>query len=133
MKSSIMLLPLAALKERIKAETSSLQGREPKYQEMRKCLDAIASLAKTLPQYDVISMNALVDRLRHDLKTIHQRTDELDSIKKLSLKINVSRSYLAKFRDGGMVCMNIMNRIAKAFGIRYMIENYSSDNEGLIE
>ncbi|MBI3773379.1 MAG: hypothetical protein HY272_11850 [Gammaproteobacteria bacterium] len=86
-----------------------------------------------IPQYDAIGMEALAELLRNELIRIHDREDGIDSINKLSARINVSRAYLAKFRDGGMVCMNIMNRIAWAFNIKYMIENYEDQKLTRIE
>lgn len=99
-------------------------GKELSKQEILEFINKAASIMQNLPGYDVIGMEALVERLRHELTHIQTRQDGLDSINKLSAKIHVSRTYLSKFRDGGMVCMNIMNRIAQAFGIRYLIENY---------
>jgi hypothetical protein len=96
-------------------------------------LEQASAVLQKLPHYDVIGMNDLVERLRHELQMIHGRNDGLNSINKLSAKINVSRAYLARFRDGDMVCMNIMNRIANAFGIRYMIENYDDPKNFVIE
>ena len=105
---------------------------EVSYPDALRIFARAASIVQSLPQYDVIGMDALVERLRDELRMIHQRTDGLDSINKLSARIRVSRSYLAKFRDGGMVCMNIMNRIAQAFQITYMIENYQDPKLDMI-
>ena len=94
--------------------------------------NTIIELAQRIPKYDVIGMDNLVALLRNELINIHERTDGIDSINKLAAKINVSRTYLSNFRDGRMVCMNIMNRLAAAFNIRYLIENYT-DHEQAIE
>lgn len=93
----------------------------------------MAALMVSVPDYDVVGMNPLVDRLRHDLRNIHDRDDGLDSINKLHQRINVSRAYISQFRDGQMVCMNIMNRMAKEFGVRYIVENYQDTNGASIE
>ncbi len=95
-------------------------------------LKKIVGLVQSLPKYDVIGMDNLIILLRNELINIHKRTDGIDSINKLAIKINVSRTYLSNFRDGRMVCMNIMNRLADAFNIRYLIENYA-DHEQVIE
>lgn len=108
-------------------------GKELSKQEMLEFFDKAALIIQSLPEYDVIGMEPLVERLRHELKHIHERRDGLNSLNKLSAKIRVSRTYLSKFRDGGMVCMNIMNRIAEAFGIRYLIENYADPKGSMIE
>lgn len=108
-------------------------GGEPSYAEALRVFSQAAAVARNIPQYDVVGMEALVDRLRYELKNIHMRTDGLNSINKLSMKVRVSRTYLAKFRDGGMVCMNIMNRIAAAFSIRYLIENYEDPKHAMID
>lgn len=95
-------------------------------------LNKMVQLVQSLPKYDVIGMDSLVSLLRNELINIHKRTDGIDSINKLAAKINVSRTYLSNFRDGRMVCMNIMNRLAAAFNIDYLIENYT-DHEQVIE
>jgi hypothetical protein len=101
-------------------------------QEPVAAFNTLIELAQLIPKYDVIGMNSLVALLRHELIHIHARTDGIDSINKLATKINVSRAYLSNFRDGRMVCMNIMNRLAAAFNIRYLIDNYT-DHEQAIE
>lgn len=101
--------------------------KEPSIQEALKVFARVTALIENFPQYDVVGMNALVERLRHEIQIIHTRTDGLNSINKLSAHIHVSRSYLAKFRDGGTVGMNIMNRIAGAFQLRYVIDNYEDE------
>lgn len=110
-----------------------MDGKDLSRQEMLEFFNNAASIIQSLPDYDVIGMEALVERLRHELKHIHERQDGLNSINKLSTQTRVSRPYLSKFRDGGMVCMNIMNRIAEAFGIRYLIENYADPKDSPIE
>ncbi len=110
-----------------------MEGEEPSRQAMLEFFNKAAAIVQSLPDYDVIGMESLVERLRHELKHIHERQDGLDSINKLSIKINVSRTYLAKFRDGGMVCMNIMNRVADAFHVRYLVENYEDQKGSLTE
>ncbi len=99
-------------------------GKKISFQETIGVLTKAAQLIQSLPKYDVVGMDALVNRLRQDLTNIHERKDGIDSINKLSMKISVSRTHLANFRDGGMVCMNIMNKLAIAFNVRYLIENY---------
>ncbi len=101
-------------------------------QEPVAAFNTLIELAQLIPKYDVIGMDNLIALLRHELIHIHERTDGIDSIKKLAAKINVSRTYLSNFRDGRMVCMNIMNRLAAIFNIRYLIENYT-DQEQVIE
>ncbi len=113
------------------SEGLALQDKVPD-QASNEVLNKILELVQSLPKYDVIGMDNLVSLLRHELINIHERTDGIDSINKLAAKINVSRTYLSNFRDGRMVCMNIMNRLAAAFDIRYLIENYT-DHEQLIE
>ncbi len=103
-------------------------GKKITFQETLGVLTKAAQLIQNLPKYDVVGMDNLVKCLRQELKNINSRKDGIDSINKLSLKINVSRTHLSNFRDGGMVCMNIMNRLTTAFNIRYLIENYQ-DNE----
>ena len=107
-------------------------GKEITYQETLDALTKAAQFIQNLPKYDVVGMDNLIERLREELMNIHERTDGIDSINKLSMKINVSRTHLSNFRDGGMVCMHIMNRIANVFNIRYLIENYD-DHEPVIE
>lgn len=109
------------------------ESKKPSKQEVYEFFNKAAAIVQSLPDYDVIGMEPLVECLRHELKHIHERKDGLDSINKLSTKIRVSRTYLAKFRDGSMVCMNIMNRIAEAFNIRYLIANYDDKKSSLIE
>ncbi|HHI92917.1 MAG TPA: hypothetical protein ENK04_05275 [Gammaproteobacteria bacterium] len=99
-------------------------GKKITFQETLDVLTKAAQLIQDLPKYDIVGMDNLVKRLRKELTDINKRKDGIDSINKLSMKINVSRTHLANFRDGGMVCMNIMNRLAIAFNIRYLIENY---------
>ena len=99
-------------------------GKKVTFQETVDVLTKAAQLIQGLPKYDVIGMDNLVERLRKELTNINERKDGIDSINKLSMKINVSRTHLSNFRDGGMVCMNIMNRLTTAFNIRYLIENY---------
>lgn len=101
-------------------------------QEPVTAFNTLIELAQRIPKYDVIGMDNLVSMLRNELINIHERTDGIDSINKLAAKINVSRTYLSNFRDGRMVCMNIMNRLAAAFDIRYLIDNYT-DHEQAIE
>jgi len=113
--------------------TSELEsGKKITFQETLDVLIKAAQLIQNLPKYDVVGMANLVTRLRSELKSINSREDGIDSISKLSMKINVSRTHLSNFRDGGMVCMNIMNRLATAFNIRYLIENYQ-DHESKLE
>ncbi len=107
-------------------------GKKISYQETIDALTKAAEIIQSLPKYDVIGMENLVKRLRKELADINKRKDGIDSINKLSMKIHVSRTHLANFRDGGMVCMNIMNRLATAFDIRYLIENYE-DHESVID
>lgn len=109
-----------------------IEGKDATGQEVIEFLNKATAIIESLPEYDVIGMETLVARLRAELKSIHNRKDGLDSINKLSAKIQVSRTYLAKFRDGGSVCMNIMNRLAEAFQIRYLIENYEDPKKTLI-
>jgi len=99
-------------------------GKKITFQETLDVLTEAAELIQSLPKYDVVGMENLVKRLRKELTDINKREDGIDSINKLSMKINVSRTHLSNFRDGGMVCMNIMNRLTSAFDIRYLIENY---------
>ncbi|NOY73623.1 MAG: hypothetical protein GXP14_14870 [Gammaproteobacteria bacterium] len=98
--------------------------KEVTLQEMLSVLTKTAQLIRDLPKYDVVGMDNLIKRLRQELKDINNRKDGIDSINKLSMKINVSRTHLSNFRDGGMVCMHIMNRLTTVFNIRYLIENY---------
>ena len=107
-------------------------GKKITVEETMDVLTKAAQLIQGLPKYDVIGMDNLVKRLRQELANINNREDGIDSINKLSMKINVSRTHLSNFRDGGMVCMNIMNRLTTAFTIRYLIENYQ-DHESMIE
>lgn len=107
-------------------------GKAVSYEETIDALTKAAHFIQSLPRYDVIGMDNLVKRLREELVDINKRKDGIDSINKLSRKIDVSRTHLSNFRDGGMVCMNIMNRLAAAFNIRYLIENYQ-DHETVIE
>lgn len=109
-----------------------MDGDEPSPQEVLDFFSKAAKIVQNLPEYDVIGMDQLVGRLRDELKRISDRTDGLNSLNKLSAKTGISRTYLAKFRDGGSVCMNIMNRIAREFQVRYLIENYE-DNKGNID
>lgn len=109
----------------------ALQNKVPN-QDSIEVLNKLVQLVQSLPKYDVTGMDNLVSLLRNELINIHKRTDGIDSINKLSAKINVSRTYLSNFRDGRMVCMNVMNRLAAAFNIRYLIENYT-DHEQVIE
>ncbi|HFE38494.1 MAG TPA: hypothetical protein ENK06_08805 [Gammaproteobacteria bacterium] len=125
-----MSAPIVTLSNKLNA-LESLQDverlvkeKELPLKEALQFFSQVTALIENFPQYDVVGMDALVDRLRHELQVIHTRDDELNSINKLSAHIQVSRTYLAKFRDGGAVGMNIMNRIAGAFQIRYIIENY---------
>jgi len=106
-------------------------GKKVTFQETVNVLTKAAQLIQGLPKYDVVGMDNLVERLREELTNINERKDGVDSINKLSIKINVSRTHLSNFRDGGMVCMNIMNRLTTAFNIRYLIENYK-DHESKI-
>lgn len=101
------------------------------YQEAVETLSKVAQLFQCLPKYDVIGMDNLVVLLRNELANIQHRTDDIDSINKLSARINVSRTHLSNFRDGGMVCMNIMNRLANIFGIRYLVENYTDQEQAI--
>ena len=101
-------------------------------QESVEALNKMVQLVQRIPKYDVIGMDNLVVLLRKELMNIQHRTDGIDSLNKLSIKINVSRTYLSNFRDGRMVCMNIMNRLATIFNIRYLVENYT-DQEQAIE
>jgi len=113
--------------------TSELEsGKDITFQETLDVLAKAAQLIQDLPKYDVVGMDDLVSRLRKELKDINNRKDGIDSINKLSMKINVSRTHLSNFRDGGMVCMHIMNRLTTAFNIRYLIENYQ-DHEPIID
>ncbi|MCF6254891.1 MAG: hypothetical protein L3J98_06235 [Gammaproteobacteria bacterium] len=106
-------------------------GKKITFQETVDVLTKAAQLIQGLPKYDVVGMDNLVERLREELANISERKDGLDSINKLSMKINVSRTHLSNFRDGGMVCMNIMNRLTAAFNIRYLIENYKDHESNL--
>jgi hypothetical protein len=101
------------------------------HQETIETLSKVVQLVQHIPKYDVIGMDNLVALLRNELINIQYRTDGIDSINKLSAKINVSRTYLSNFRDGRMVCMNIMNRLATAFNIRYLVENYTEQEEAI--
>ncbi len=107
-------------------------GKKITFQETVDVLTKAAQLIQSLPKYDVIGMDNLVIRLREELTNINKRKDGIDSINKLSMKINVSRTHLSNFRDGGMVCMHIMNRLTIAFNIRYLIENYK-EHEVMID
>ncbi len=106
-------------------------GKKVTFQETVDVLTKAAQLIQGLPKYDVIGMDNLVEHLRKELIYINERKDGIDSINKLSIKTNVSRTHLSNFRDGRMVCMNIMNRLSTAFNIRYLIENYK-DHESKI-
>ncbi|MCF6258960.1 MAG: hypothetical protein L3J98_02170 [Gammaproteobacteria bacterium] len=106
-------------------------GKKVTFEETIDVLTKAAQLIQGLPKYDVVGMDNLVERLRKELTNINERKDGIDSINKLSMKINVSRTHLSNFRDGRMVCMNIMNRLTTAFNIRYLIENYK-DHESNI-
>jgi hypothetical protein len=78
-----------------------------------------------LEHYHATSMAELQALLRKRLKAI--QTKEISgSLRKIGREINVSHTYLAKFRDGKAICMNIMNNLANHFGYRYFIENYKS-------
>lgn len=94
-----------------------------------EALNELVQLVQQIPRYDVIGMDNLVALLRNELMNIQHRTDGIDSINKLSAKIDVSRTHLSNFRDGGMVCMNIMNRLANTFNIRYLVENYTDQEQ----
>ncbi len=106
-------------------------GKKVTFQETVDVLTKATQLIQGLPKYDVIGMDNLVEHLRKELININERKDGVDSINKLSIKTNVSRTHLSNFRDGRMVCMNIMNRLSTAFNIRYLIENYK-DHESKI-
>lgn len=96
-------------------------------------LGQIAAIVEEVPKYDVVGFHELADRLRYELRYINRRKDGINSINKLHKLTRVSRSYLQSFRDGQMVCMNIMNRLAAAFGITYVVENYPDINKDSIE
>ncbi len=119
--------------ESLQAMASIGDKKEPSIKEALRVFYRMTALIENFPQYDVVGMQALVERLRDELRTIHTRDDGLNSINKLSARIHISRSYLATFRDGGMVGMNIMNRIAGAFKIRYVIDNYEDPSPLLVE
>jgi len=110
----------------------SESGKKITLQETLDVLTEAAQFIQNFPKYDVVGMGNLVSRLRKELININKRKDGIDSINKLSIKLNISRTHLSNFRDGGMVCMNIMNRLAIAFDILYLIENYK-DPESAIE
>ena len=133
MGTSIAQLVTDQRVDSIRQLNQSLDGKAPTYSEALKIFAQASAIVNKLPQYDVLGMHELSERLREELKNIHMREDEINSINKLSAKINVSRAYLARFRDGDMVCMNIMNRIASAFNIRYLIENYDDPKESPIK
>jgi len=109
------------------------EGKNPSHEEMINVFMRASETIANLPNVDVFGMTALVDRLRHELRHIRKRNDPTNSLTTLSNKINVSRTYLTQFRDGGMVCMNIMNRLASEFKIRYMIENYQDPTDSPIK
>ncbi len=100
---------------------------------MRNALAKTSLVVEALPDYQAVGMENLVDQLRHELKNIKYRNDGLNSINKLSATINVSRAWISKFRDGNAVCMNVMNRIACAFGISFVIDNYRDDESLTID
>lgn len=83
-------------------------------------------------KYDATSIYELQELLRYRLMRIKNK-EEKNSLRKIGLEINVSHTYLADFRDGKAVCMNIMNRLAHYFGYRYVIENYEEEKLDLIQ
>ncbi len=102
------------------------EGRRqsPTTDQLNRFFDLAVKVFESVPIYDVIGIEALEERLRMELMNIHGRDDDLNSINKLSAYTGISRTYLARFRDGDSVSMNVMNRIASAFGICYLIGNY---------
>jgi hypothetical protein len=104
-------------------------GGEVAHQAPIEKLNELMQLLQHIPKYDVIGMDNLVALLRKELVNIQHRTDGIDSINKLSAKIDVSRTHLSNFRDGGSVCMHIMNRLATVFNIRYLVENYTDEEQ----
>ncbi|MDH5480937.1 MAG: hypothetical protein OEX11_09290, partial [Nitrosomonas sp.] len=62
-------------------------GKEPSNQQVLGFFNKAASIMQSLPDYDVIGMEALVERLRLELRQIHDRQDGINSINKLSAKI----------------------------------------------
>ena len=124
--------PVVQLSDYVLDLQSAKNISQETYKESTEALNKMVQLVQRIPKYDVVGMDNLVALLRNELMNIQHRTDGIDSINKLASKINVSRTYLSNFRDGRMVCMNIMNRLATIFNIRYLIENYT-DQEQAIE
>lgn len=86
----------------------------------------------SLEHYDATSMAELQALLRKRLKAI-QTKEVSGSLRKIGREINVSHTYLAKFRDGKAICMNIMNNLANHFEYRYFIENYRGSADNITE
>lgn len=84
------------------------------------------SLQDDYRTYDATSIIELQSLLRKRLKDIQDKKVK-GSLRAIGSQINVSHTYLGKFRDGDNVCMNIMNRLANHFGYRYYLENYDED------
>lgn len=76
-----------------------------------------------IKKYDAESIYELQSILRGRLVKIKNK-EEKNSLRKIGLEINVSHTYLAEFRDGKAVSMNIMNRLAAYFSYKYRVENY---------
>lgn len=99
-------------------------NKAPTNAQLQQFFDLALAVFERAPRYDVVGMSALEERLRQDLRAIHARDDELNSINRLSMQTGISRTYLARFRDGDSVSMAVMNRIANALAVRYVIGNY---------
>ena len=80
----------------------------------------------TQSDYDAHSIHELQALLRSRLIAIKGKP-ELGSLRSIGLEIGVSHTWLGDFRDGKSVGINIMNRLANYFSIRYHIENYHED------
>ena len=133
MKNSSSVVQLSDYVLNLQSAKKISQGLEldgdGRHQAPIEALNELVQLVQRIPKYDVIGMDNLVALLRNELMNIQYRTDGIDSINKLSTEINVSRTYLSNFRDGRMVCMNIMNRLATVFNIRYLVENYTDQEQ----
>lgn len=83
-------------------------------------------------QFDAESIYELQDLLRSRLIRIKNK-EEKNSLRKIGSEIDVSHTYLADFRDGKSVSMNIMNRLAHYFGYHYKIENYEEEKLNTVQ
>ncbi len=79
-----------------------------------------------IKDFDVVSLPDLVVLLRQKLSA------KDINIVVLADSIGCSKSFLYDFRNGKAVCMDILNRLANYFRIKYFITNYEpKDLDGI--